>query len=127
MELVVVVAIIGILAAIAIPGYNEQVRKTRRGTATVALLEVAQDLERFNTVNGTYIRDAGAGTNAPLCDRVLEFYTVSCTVLTANTFTLQAVPTNAQVGDRCGNYTYTQAAQRGLNGQQAGLGIADCW
>lgn len=124
-ELMIVVVVVSILLAVAVPAYNEQVRRTRRSTATATLLEAAQALERFNTVNGTYIAVAPA-TNA-LCNRTLDFYSVSCTALTATTFTLSAAPSNAQTGDRCGSFTYTQAGVEGLTGQQAGLTAADCW
>ena len=46
-ELIVVVAIIGILAAIAIPTYNEQVRKSRRADAVRAIGQVQLGLERW--------------------------------------------------------------------------------
>ena len=124
-ELLVALTVLAILAAIAIPGYNEQVRQTRRSTATAELLEVAQALERYNTVNGTYVQTA-PNIN-PLCNRNLDFYTVTCFTLTATTFQLRAVPANAQVNDRCGTFTYTQAGQRGLVDQEVGVTPADCW
>ena len=54
MELMIVVAIVGILSAIAYPAYQEQVRKTRRSEAWTQLLTVAQQEERFFTVNNRY-------------------------------------------------------------------------
>ena len=53
-EVMVVVAIIGILSAIAYPLYNSQIEKSRRSDARVALLEIAQAQERFFTMNGFY-------------------------------------------------------------------------
>ena len=130
-ELMIVVVVISILLAVAVPAYNEQVRKTRRSTATAALLETAQSLERFNTVNGTYVATAPVppattGTNG-LCNRTLDFYTVSCTTLTATTFEVRAAPAGAQAGDRCGTFGYTQAGARSLTGQNTGVAVADCW
>jgi type IV pilus assembly protein PilE len=133
-ELMIVVVVVAILAAIAVPGYQEQVRKTRRSTATAELLTVAQALERYSTVNGTYIATAGNPTATPptsdsngLCNRSLPYYTISCNTLTATTFELRAVPAGAQTGDRCGTYSYTQAGQKGLVGATSGLTVADCW
>jgi type IV pilus assembly protein PilE len=53
-ELMIVVAVVAILAAIAYPSYNDAVRKGRRGQAKADLLEAVQLAERFRTVNGTY-------------------------------------------------------------------------
>ncbi len=53
-EIMIVVAIVGILAAIAYPSYQDSVRKSRRADAKTALLEVAQLEERFFSVNNQY-------------------------------------------------------------------------
>ena len=54
MELMIVVAIIGILAGIAYPTYQDSVRKSRRADAEAVLLELAQWMERFYTENNRY-------------------------------------------------------------------------
>jgi type IV pilus assembly protein PilE len=54
LELMIVVAIIGIISAIAYPSYTEQVRKTKRADLTGDLLECSGILERRFTVNRTY-------------------------------------------------------------------------
>jgi type IV pilus assembly protein PilE len=53
-ELMVAVAIVGILAAIAIPSYQESMRKSRRADAQSALLNIANAMERYFTQNNTY-------------------------------------------------------------------------
>lgn len=54
-ELMIVVAIVGILAAVAYPSYLESVRKGRRAQARTALAELMQQQERYMTQRGTYV------------------------------------------------------------------------
>ena len=53
-ELLIVVAIIGILAAIVYPSYQDSVRKSRRADAKAVMAEAAQFMERFYTENFCY-------------------------------------------------------------------------
>ncbi len=62
-ELMVAVAIVGIIAAFAYPSYQEQVRKTRRADCSGALMGLANALERSLTVNNTYLGAGTAGGN----------------------------------------------------------------
>lgn len=121
-ELMIVVAIIGILAAIAYPSYQEQIRSSRRADGQGALLTAAQAMERYFTENGTYV-GATAGVTFPAqapFDGTTKYYTLSLTAQDATSFTLQAAPTGAQVGDRCGNMTVTNTGARSA-------AEADCW
>ncbi|RZM02652.1 MAG: type IV pilin protein, partial [Variovorax sp.] len=54
-ELMIVVAIVGILATIAYPSYRESVLKGRRAEARTALLELMQQQERYMTQRGAYL------------------------------------------------------------------------
>jgi type IV pilus assembly protein PilE len=58
-ELMIVVVIVSILAAVALPSFQEQVRRSQRAEGKTALLRAAQLLERNYSVNNTYVTDLG--------------------------------------------------------------------
>ena len=98
-ELMIVVAVVAILAAVAIPSYQNQVQKSRRADAHSALMNAAQAMERCftrtNTYNGCVI--PGASQDG--------FYGLALAGVTATTYTIRAVPQGAQSGDPCGTFT----------------------
>lgn len=106
----IVVALIGILAAIAIPNYNEYVLRSHRANARAALQQTAQWLERAATAQGAYpaLADIPAGILQVEGGR----YVITLPVLTPATFTLRATPQAAQTADRCGIFDLTQAGVR---------------
>lgn len=133
-EVMITVAIIGILSAIALPSYQEYVARSRRLDAQTTLLEAAQFMERFYTQNGRYHQTVGgvaialpaALTTSPAGStgtRVIYNITLPAGTLGANTFTLQAAPANGQASDRCGNLTFNQNGVRGVSKST----VADCW
>lgn len=125
-ELMIVVAIIGIIAAIAFPSYQRQVEQTRRTTAQSDLLELAQFMERRYS-NGFDYRDAANNPNNPNLPFTQSprngtaFYNISfANAVTRDAFTLQAVPTAGQVGDDCGTLTINEQGNQGA-------AQANCW
>lgn len=64
-EVMVVVAIVGILAAVAYPAYTDQVRKGRRAEARAALINLLQQQERFMTQTHSYAAPFAAGAAPP--------------------------------------------------------------
>ena len=117
-ELMVVVAIVGILASIAIPAYTEHVNKSRRIDGQTALIGLAQAMEGYYTENSTYVGAAVGATGifpsqAPL-DNDGKLYNLEITAQTATGFTVQATPINGQVGD--GNLTLSNTGARTWDG-----------
>jgi type IV pilus assembly protein PilE len=123
-ELMVVVVIIGILAAIAIPIYSDYVIRSRFVDATTGLANRRVQMEQYFQDFRTYV-------NAPACaDGGSQFYTFSCPVATLTTFTLQAEGRDpgAMAGftftvDQTGARATVVSADRITNGWAA----AGCW
>jgi type IV pilus assembly protein PilE len=125
-ELMIVVAIIGIIAAVAIPSYQRYVESTRRTIAQGDLLELAQFMERRYT-NGYDYRDAGANPTFPFTTQPRQggtiFYNYGFQVDVARTtFVLQATPANSQTNDDCGWLRIDQAGVR-----TSESGDTECW
>lgn len=100
-ELLIVIAIIGIIAAVAYPSYQDQIAKTRRVDAQGALMSFSSAMERYYTENGTYTGAAtsGADTGAPTIfpdeaplDGSDKYYDLTISDATRNTYTLTATP-----------------------------------
>ncbi len=129
-ELMITVAIIGILASIAYPSYQDSVRKSRRADAKGVLLGLTNAMERRFTEKNSYCDAALAtgGTAVTGCGTATEdtgtpsiytippettsFYTVTISAATASSYTLSAVPAGAQTNDTCGTLTITQTGAK---------------
>ncbi|MFL0810771.1 MAG: prepilin-type N-terminal cleavage/methylation domain-containing protein [Agarilytica sp.] len=92
-ELLIVVAIVAIIAAVALPSYNDSVRKTKRSEGKSFLLEVAQLQERHYTEFGRY---ATEGTDeAADIDRATMLITLDANSLFSSESGHYTIPSNA--------------------------------
>ena len=134
-ELMITVAIVGILASVAVPSYQENVRQNNRAAVKALMYENAQFMERFFSQNNQYDAAMGADARANTADDVAVVlpntqspktgavqYNISLQAVGDATFVLQAVPTGTMAGDTCGTLTLSNT---GLQG--AGGGVANCW
>ncbi len=119
-ELMIVVVIIGILAAIAYPSYQEQVRQTRRANAQANLMELASYMERYYTENFTYVGTKGALPFSQSPKSGTAYYSiVVASDPTATSYQLVATAQGAQADDtNCTPLTITQTGA---------TGPAGCW
>lgn len=100
-ELMVVLAIIGIISAIAIPNYSEHVKKTRRADAHLALYNNAQKMERCKAATRAYT-NCVIDTESEEGDYTIEL------ISTASTWTMNAQAKNRQAGDSdCATISYS--------------------
>lgn len=133
-EVMIVVAIIGILAAVAYPSYQDSIRKSARADAQSDMMELAQISERWFTANNRYDQtragvayvlpfDQSPRTGAPRYNFNLAFQ-ADAGGRPGQGYILQAVPAGGQVADGCGTLSINQlgvTAATGLNNNRP------CW
>ncbi|WP_019583764.1 type IV pilin protein [Thioalkalivibrio sp. ALE16] len=113
LELMIATAIVGILAAIALPAYSSYVERTRLGNAQMDLFALASFAEQYRTRNGVYPdTDDLPRTHSPESGAVA--YTISIDAK-ASTFILAATPSGPQVGHSCGTLTLTHHGRKGAD------------
>ena len=93
-ELMVVVAIIAILAAIAIPGYQDYIVRSRLTEATSLLAAKRVQVEQFYDNNRTYVNAPGCADDATSS----KSFTFSCANVAANTYRLEATGKSTMSG-----------------------------
>lgn len=119
-ELMVTVAIIGILVSVALPSYQEYVLRSNRAKVQACLSEHAQFMERYYTTNMTYVGAApvlGCTTESGLDDR----YTIALGDVAARTYTVTATAIGVQVKESCGNLSLNHL------GAKTASGTGTCW
>jgi len=144
-ELMITVAIVGILAAIAYPSYREYTARSKRAEAQAILLEASQYMERFYAENyrydqntaGVVITDAalfparytkspksGTGTNYTI--------TLPSATLAANTYVVKATRSGTMSTDKCGNFGIDNLGKKVIDSYSSSYAsdaeaLAACW
>jgi len=129
-ELMIVVAIIGIIAAIAYPSYQDQVRKGKRSDGLSSLMEMMAKQERFYTENNVYtttLTQLGYTVDANLKANSNEsYYKLSAVDCSAGSdFSCITLTADPQFDDAlCDNLTYNSKNQKTENGTGT---VDNCW
>ena len=123
-ELLITVAIIGILAAIAIPMYSDYVTRSRRADGQAKLMQVAQDLERCYTQYSAYNHASCSVLASGAVMSEQGFYEITADMPNGSTFTLTATPQNEQADDTdCTTLKLTYLGGQGATGTDTD----SCW
>lgn len=143
-ELMIVVAIIGLLAGIGVPSYREYVNKSKRAEGKAALTAAAARLERYYSLNNCYPSSAcgsPAATDSPSAltaagiqgfsgeNSAKAYYNISLT-FAAQTFTVTASPKAPHTDAKCGNLTLSNTGRKWTqsNGSTDDASRVDgCW
>lgn len=134
-ELMVAVAVVGILASIALPQYSQYVQRGRRAEARTVLLQAGLAMQRFYAANDAYDVDRAGNAVLAAIPATLQqspsdgsanyVWDKDVSTITATGFTLVFKPMNAMVGDKCGSFTLDQTGAK--NVLNATSTRAECW
>lgn len=138
-ELMITVAVLGIIAAIAYSSFTEQIRKSNRSDAKVALNDTAQRLQSCFTSYRTFKPNAGkcsivdqlisaGGVNSP--ERLYVIKIVNDANYTEDSYTMEAVPAagSKQLSDTsCTKFTIDQAGERTAINNSNADNTDECW
>jgi len=147
-ELMITVAIVGIIAAIALPAYSSYIARSRRAEARTQLLQTAQFMQRFYAANDRYDQDrAGNGIlsssgipdnlrkspadaspmyqlNPSIAASSSTSYTIAVSV-SAYTLTMSPITGSRMAGDACGGFRINSFGVKSITG--SGITSAECW
>ena len=131
-EVMVVTVLLAILAAIALPNYQQYVRRAHRAEARTGLLQAAHWMERVATASGRYITEAEIEAGAfpaflaTVASRTYQIHAEGDA--DGRSFRLQAVPIGNQTRDRCGTFVLTHSGHRSLaDSADSDALVGECW
>jgi type IV pilus assembly protein PilE len=125
-ELMIVIAVLGIVIALGYPSYRDQVIKARRADGMAYLLDIADREERHYSDTGAYtttITDLGYADD--LSPEGEHYKATISSTDTSMLYTISVAPQGAQAKDtRCGTFTLTSLGVKSISGSAS---VDDCW
>lgn len=120
-ELMIVIAVVGLLTAIALPSYQSYVARGKRAEARAEVLKAEGWLERYYTENNRYADGPTSTANAAFSARFGPVpatgpanYNISVTFPTITSYSVVATRTGSMTTDNCGNYTKTNTGSMAI-------------
>ena len=126
-ELMVTVAVVAILAAVALPSFQDYILRSRRTEGKAILLSTQQIVERGYTDLNNYASAVASAVGASGLMSEHGYYLVTSTSATASTFALSSTPQGRQSNDKCKTLTIDQANRKDVSGVSSTITRADCW
>lgn len=131
-EVMITVAIVGILAAIAIPSYREYIARSKRSEAKAEVLKAEGWLERYYNENNRYTEAGSTTANAAFATKFPQVpaagaanYTITAS-FAVTAYTLTFVPSGSMVGDKCGSYLKNNIASVSYTGTATSATTSSC-
>lgn len=121
-EVMIVVVILGILTSIAVPGYQEYVRRSQRAEGQAFLLDVAVRQERYYAQNNSYVTSVANISQLGISGTSSETDKYTLTISADDGYTLTATPTFTD--PKCGSFVLNRLGERKMDG---GGTREECW
>jgi len=121
-ELIMVVAIIGVLAMVAVPSWTSYMEKARRADATSTLLSFQLQQEKWRANDTDYATLGEMGWTVGAGNSTDGYYTIALTARGTSAFTATAAPTGPQAHDHCGTFAINQDGA-----EHTSYANEDCW
>lgn len=115
-EIMIVIAIIGLLSAIAYPAYTNHILKANRIAVLADIAKIQLELEQKYTTSYSVIANSiVSGGTCSFCETQSDKYTLSLEDLTATSYTINAKAIGAQVNDTCAGIAYNEITLNQFN------------
>ncbi|WP_024301938.1 type IV pilin protein [Pseudogulbenkiania sp. MAI-1] len=120
-ELMIAIVVVAILMSIAIPAYQDYVRRGRINAALAELSQSRVSLEQYYADNRSY---AASGTTCGTTPSTVDYFTLACTASGSTGYTLSATGTTAMVGY---DYSLNQSNSKSTTQYEGSTVSKSCW
>ncbi|WP_295546824.1 type IV pilin protein [uncultured Pseudacidovorax sp.] len=129
LELLVVLAMATLLTVMALPAYQDHVRRTHRAAAQLTLMEAEHHLHRYHTARLSFVGATlpDALSRVPITGPAVYRVTLSLDAGQPQRFTLTATPVGTMSNDRCGTLSVDQTGRRTISNNAADTLPSDCF